>query len=210
MALLLNVSYLEKEKAKALGAKWDNQLKKWYVEDYRHYPDFYEWIEPKEKIDKEIICKSIFIVETNRKCCKCKKDTPVIGFGMKNFANIEDTFSIFHDFKEDLRLVAFFEPMPKSLLQYVKENYNFKKRYSQTVKDKYYSNGCKHCGALQGYFYLFEEYSSPFEVDTARELSIYEFPLKYDIVVEDIMEGAVNVVPCDSRLIHHMPIIMDS
>ena len=45
MALILKVSYGEKDEAKALGAKWNTQLKKWYVEKQKDYHKFIKWIE---------------------------------------------------------------------------------------------------------------------------------------------------------------------
>ena len=40
MALILQVPYEEKDEAKALGAKWNPQLRKWYVESRRDYHKF--------------------------------------------------------------------------------------------------------------------------------------------------------------------------
>ena len=37
MAVLLNVPYAEKDQAKALGAWWNNDLKKWYVPSEKNY-----------------------------------------------------------------------------------------------------------------------------------------------------------------------------
>ncbi len=193
MALLLNVPYAEKDEAKALGARWDNTLKKWYVEDYRHYPDFYKWITPEPEVLKYIIHKSVYVIEAVRTCHKCNSDTPVIGFGFKNFV-LDETMSVFYDFTDALRLVAFFEPMPEMLLKFVKEKY---------------ANGCIHCGTLQGKYFLFEEIDSPFEVMDADELSIYEFPLQYDIVLDEIDEGLINMVPYDEKLVHKMSVLLD-
>ena len=44
MSLLLNVPYAEKDEAKALGAKWNPELKKWYVENRKDYYKFKKWI----------------------------------------------------------------------------------------------------------------------------------------------------------------------
>lgn len=44
MTLLLNVNYAEKEAVKTLGARWNPELKKWYVENKGDYPEFKEWI----------------------------------------------------------------------------------------------------------------------------------------------------------------------
>lgn len=42
--LFLNVSYGEKDEAKVLGAKWNPECKKWYVENKENYPKFAKWI----------------------------------------------------------------------------------------------------------------------------------------------------------------------
>ena len=49
MALILKVPYGEKDEAKALGAKWNPQLKKWYVEKQKDYHKFIKWILGDEK-----------------------------------------------------------------------------------------------------------------------------------------------------------------
>lgn len=38
--LLLNVPYIEKDKAKKLGANWNPELKKWYVKNKKDYYKF--------------------------------------------------------------------------------------------------------------------------------------------------------------------------
>lgn len=40
MSLLLDVPYSEKDEAKKLGARWNPELKKWYVEDKKNYAKF--------------------------------------------------------------------------------------------------------------------------------------------------------------------------
>lgn len=40
----LIVPYVDKDKAKSLGAKWDMNLRMWYVEDAENLEDFLEWM----------------------------------------------------------------------------------------------------------------------------------------------------------------------
>lgn len=42
MGLLLNVPYAEKDEAKALGARWNPEIKKWYAPSPYKYPNFYK------------------------------------------------------------------------------------------------------------------------------------------------------------------------
>lgn len=60
MALLLNVAYAEKEEAKKLGARWNAELKKWYVQNREDYPKFKKWI-LKDKSEAVILCDYIYI-----------------------------------------------------------------------------------------------------------------------------------------------------
>lgn len=41
--LYLNVSYIEKDKVKALGARWNPELKKWYVKMDADFSLFAKW-----------------------------------------------------------------------------------------------------------------------------------------------------------------------
>ena len=44
MSLIIDVPYAEKDEAKSLGAKWNPNLKKWYVEERKNYYKFEKWI----------------------------------------------------------------------------------------------------------------------------------------------------------------------
>ena len=53
--LLLNVPYEEKDEAKSLGAKWNPELKKWYIQNTEDCGKFIKWIWKDYKDYKEII-----------------------------------------------------------------------------------------------------------------------------------------------------------
>ena len=42
----LNVSYKDKDKVKALGARWDSARKKWYVENIEDLNPFLNYLQP--------------------------------------------------------------------------------------------------------------------------------------------------------------------
>ena len=48
--LILNVPYKEKDQAKALGAKWNPDIKKWYVQNRQDYVKFCKWVVPQGNI----------------------------------------------------------------------------------------------------------------------------------------------------------------
>lgn len=180
MALLLEVPYEEKDEAKLLGAKWNASLKKWYVSDPKSYDKFRKWLD-----DKTIICNYLYIVEGKRICWKCKRETTVIALAIKDYyENDYDEMSKQYHYRwrtGSMCLIEDINSIPEKLQEYLDKIYNFKKRYSYTVKDKYLANGCQFCNALQGNQYLFDEPDSPFFLDSpevASKLKIHRISLK--------------------------------
>lgn len=82
MALIINVPYEEKDEAKALGAFWNSDLKKWYVKDRKNYQKFEKWFSASERYI--IACDNLYLIEAEKICWKCKKTTKVICFGIGN------------------------------------------------------------------------------------------------------------------------------
>jgi len=86
-----------------------------------------------------------------------------------------------------IRIASFVSPLPEEFLEYLKERYNFYYGYSNTTKSSYYSNHCKHCNVIQGYFFLFEEIESPFFSDIpgrAEKLILHRVKLKNDLIMD--------------------------
>lgn len=187
MALLLNVDYEEKDEAKALGAKWNPELKKWYIEDKVNYPKFKKWI-LREKDTAEVVCDFFYIVEGKQNCFRCGKETNVIGYGLENYLQIyRDEIPGYEWSSGEINIASSLEPLSLELLAYLKEKYNYYLGYSKTTKSNYYGNHCMHCNVLQGDFYLFGEVDSPFFIDTverAKGLILHKIILKYDQIID--------------------------
>ncbi len=190
MALYLNVPYEEKDEAKKLGAKWNPQLKKWYVEKRKDYRKFIKWIlGDKEQV--YILCDCFYIVEGIHTCFKCKNPTRVIGYGIKKYFDVcnpedygEEEAWNFED--DEIHIASNIHPLPAQLLNYLKEQYGYYESYSKTVNDSYLANHCSSCKVIQGNFYLFGEVDSPFWIDSenqAKKLKLYRVPLKNDVIV---------------------------
>ena len=187
--LLLNVPYEEKDEAKKLGARWNPDIKKWYVQNRRDYPKFYRWIVTQGDI---VVCNNLYVLEGSQNCFKCGRKTRVIGFGLEDFYDLRDC-----DFDENpsaeieyqsgvIRIAGPIDPIPGSILTYLRKNYNYKMRYSKTTKESHVNNCCDNCNVLQGDFYLFSEVESPFWIDSkekVKDLKIYRIPLKHDLVI---------------------------
>ncbi|WP_317368653.1 DUF5710 domain-containing protein [uncultured Tyzzerella sp.] len=196
--LILNVPYNEKDEAKSLGARWNAKIKKWYVQDNKDYYKFVKWIKPYGDI---VIIDHLYVVEGIQKCFKCGKDTRVIGFGVDKHLYIDTLLDNVSDDKqleiqfsnmleqineEDIHIVGAINPIPELLMEYLKNKYNYKLRYSKTTNRSSISNCCDNCDVLQGDFFLFYEVDSPFFIyseEDVKKLKIYKINLDNDIIV---------------------------
>ncbi|OUC51327.1 hypothetical protein B7939_07115 [Eggerthia catenaformis] len=193
--LLLNVPYIEKDKAKKLGAKWSPELKKWYVKNKEDYYKFISWIEPYGNI---VVIDALYLIEGIQKCFRCGKETRVIGFGIDKHFSIDKMYELQENYNEnikdaleeinqnDIHIVGPITPIPEVLMEYIKSKYNYKLRYSKTTKTSNISNCCEYCDVLQGDFFLFNEVDSPFFIhspEDVKKLKIYKIRLKHDLII---------------------------
>lgn len=187
--IYLNVPYVQKEEAKALGAKWDGDVKKWYYEgDVKNFPKFGKWLFDKYNDEGAVIVYDcITIIEAPRICHRCKKETRVVGFGVGMASWIEydcededkEGTYVITDPEEilnghDQMYIAWTDDeskVPPLILKYLKEHYNIKTGYSK-IAGKCFANHCDHCGALQGNNYVYEEVDCPFSTgkDNFKEM----------------------------------------
>lgn len=202
----LNVSYLEKEEVKKLGAKWNPERKQWYYigkpEDYIKFAKWLFNIETHERI--MILCDYVYIIEGKRECWKCGKETKVIGIGIEKFIEIYDTdeedeegnpiYGIkIQGFDNEKELYIGWcdeeKEIPSFLLKYLKENYTVKTGFSR-IAGRSFANHCEHCGAIQGNNYIFDEFDTPFSltecnfeknIEKIKELKIKKIKLKENI-----------------------------
>lgn len=196
--LILEVPYQEKDEAKRLGARWNPEIKKWYVERKEDYYKFAKWILPYGDI---VVCDSLYIIEGKRKCFKCKSDTRVIAFAIESFACLDflryykegdEEYQQYMEYlsqainSDEIQILGPIEPIPKPILEYIQDKYNYKMRYSKTTQESHYNNCCDNCDVLQGDFFLYEEVDSPFFIDSiekVKALKIYKVMLKSDIII---------------------------
>lgn len=220
--LILNVPYSEKDEAKALGARWNPQIKKWYVRNKEDYYKFIRWIEPYGNM---VIIDELYLVEGIQKCFRCGKETRVIGFGVDKHLSVDEIRELQEDYggdiknvletginQEDIHIVGPINPIPDPLMKYIQKKYNYKMRYSQTTRSSNVCNCCEHCDVLQGDFYLFNEVDSPFFIyspEDVKKLKIYKIPLEYDLIVnaddgwasfDEMFKRYGNIVPLDIKL----------
>lgn len=177
--LLLNVPYTEKDEAKALGAKWNPSEKSWVApgSTYNEYKKYSRWFD-----GSIIVQNELYLIDAARICWKCGKTTKVVCFALKNYVDINSQYLDYHYF-----LTSMITKMPGEVFNHIQGHYNFKEKYSNTIKGKCWANCCSHCDSLQGNNYLFYELDSPFYADApekARQLTMYRISLPFDMCVD--------------------------
>ena len=93
------------------------------------------------------------VIPHYEECWRCKKETGVIlGVSVKNDKYKEVSFEKFSDegVPEFLLSNGVFEQLSKNKIGVLK------KRYSKTRGESYLSNGCFHCDAIMGNFFIFQ------------------------------------------------------
>lgn len=190
MALYLNVPYEQKDLVKALGAKWDQIRKQWYVTDKFDYYKYFDWF-PEVYEQCDLVCDYMYIVEAPRKCNKCKNDTSVVGLAFQNFFSIKkDENGNLIGYRYNNKYLNFFtlddETDNTQLEFFLKKHFRYYYSYSKTMRDSYIANHCEHCGAIQGNHYLYEEPSGPFfDIDNAddevkKRINLYKITFTED------------------------------
>lgn len=196
--LFLNVPYHEKEYAKALGARWNPQFKKWYATRPDEYYKFARWILP---IGSLIVLDNLYLVEGIRTCFKCGMPTRLVALGVDKHIDLsdddygmeseeefnnpnsyvrgiklldknEDWLKVMNDFIDsDTIFISGEMNLPSGpLLDFLQRNYNYKMRYSYTTKDSDYRFCCDHCDILQGDFFVYHEVDTPFFLDSIEKI----------------------------------------
>ena len=186
--LFINVPFSEKDEAKSLGAKWNPERKKWFVEDKKNYPKFKKWILSDDEGGHMILCDHYYIVVGLHTCFKCKKQTEVIGFGIENFYEMYDVDEGDNDkgyeyYQNEIHIGSQLEPLPENMLSYLNTKYKYYNGYSKTTDSNYFGNHCIHCGVLQGNWHIFDEVDSPFFIENseaASALKLFKVTLKED------------------------------
>lgn len=178
MPIYLDVPYEEKDEAKALGARWNGNVRRWFVPDGRDVVAFRRWVP-----------ESIYLVLGKRTCWKCGKSTEVAGFGIPYYLSEDEgeEEDVLEEFEEighrgidtvvadRLSIRGGIGCVPTEIRGYLRWRCGYKVAYSRMEHGEYLANTCTHCGALQGRFFLFGEVDSPFFIDSMERLEALEF-----------------------------------
>lgn len=174
----LIVPFAEKDEAKRLGARWDNEHRLWYVPEGVNLSAFERWL-PKSPTVRS---NRYFIAQSACRCWNCREKTKVFGFilpsGHETFEPYEDGRGEWHR-HDDLTIVYYVTDLFPSVASRIN---SFSKRYrldfSKTTQSSYWMNHCEYCGAKQGDFHMYCEPGgafSPTDEHSASGIVLHEF-----------------------------------
>lgn len=164
MKLYLNVPFAEKENAKALGARWNQALKLWYVEIKDAInPALYQWFIQDSAY--HLLAEYYTIVVADKSCWKCHEQISVSTFLLDDYYELsqyeDDALGLSFLNWESVHNQSFVSNITlldqSALAEIVKENPHYRKTYSKTLNGAYFANNCPHCHMLQGDFNLYQE-----------------------------------------------------
>lgn len=173
----LKVPYLQKDKAKALGARWDRDSKCWWIPFNIDPTPFAQWVpmqdeqllyrdllpldpEEFESYGKRGSVEVVFVPWT---CWKCEKET------LAFHGAVDRAISITH---------LLYQPHVLEELDKIRKRMGLdpfgciKPRFSRTLGSSYVSQGCRHCDALIGEHPLWEDFN---EVFSTLDITRYRF-----------------------------------
>jgi hypothetical protein len=157
MKVYLAVPYEEKDKAKALGARWDPRHRCWYAGDQGALAAFERWL-PKWALEPgETIRLPVLLLPTT--CYLCHRDiTCVVGLRLPEDCGVEPSVVV-----DDVEYLALddccdvldllLDPSVRAALTIGPLLY----RRTRIRPEGYLANVCSHCGSTQGAFPLYED-----------------------------------------------------
>jgi hypothetical protein len=189
MRIRLNVPFHEKDKAKELGARWDQNAKTWYLWDYAKIDEFSEWLDGDYCI---YITEKLYLAKGIRECWHCGKGTPVYSVGATKTAYKDKEWKFYPRFYLVNNVSGYSKAFETVLRQ---TNGQFRISYSKTTGTSYLNNHCSGCGRMQGDNFLYEEIDavfSPTEAKDAEGIRLMEFSLEFDIGMLGCMFFSIN------------------
>lgn len=146
MNILLNVPYAEKNLTKQQGAKWNPQLKSWYIDDVSKISAVSKWLGK-----CNIICETLYLLKKKQTCWKCRKNTAVYMLATDKSYALDDGFRC----NNNIQLLTYVKAMPPKLSEYMR-NCLYYPSFSKTINEKYFINHCSFCKSVQGDNFLHE------------------------------------------------------
>lgn len=172
--IYLNVPFEEKDQAKAMGAWWDPQNKKWYLKDRSKISSFTKWIakeDTQNNSGKFELVSPVYIVKSRSNCWKCHNKSEVFCLAsegvIENGTRISD-FIVFSN-------ISWMAEELKEIFSRISSK--FRIDFSKTQESKLYMNHCQHCDAKMGDFFMHDEPGGAFVPENenqANSIQLYQ------------------------------------
>jgi uncharacterized protein DUF5710 len=145
----------EKSEVQALGARWDADSKRWYIDSTEASARFSRWL-PEAEHDEEFTITSTtsYVAAAMTSCQRCHSSIEVICIHCESGTVSGEPLTQFtvSDLREmDEALARQLQPWP-----------NFRKVGGPDDGMSYFANHCPRCGSLQEDMYLHSEPGEPF------------------------------------------------
>lgn len=194
----LDVPFAEKDKARALGARWDPAGKTWYMPAGLDPRPFQRWRPTSEdEADTELV-PPVFSVESRTACWKCGTDTRVATVAATSFVCLSEPEG---RIEPNLYLFSGIWHLPSQLLEAMRQiNTGYRRRFSKTAVANYFMNNCS-CGAQLGDFFMHSEPGGaffPMSPDAARAIRLRQLDVRGRLAI-----GASPSMACPNLILDY-------
>jgi hypothetical protein len=160
----LNVPFAEKDCARDLGARWDPEVKRWYVPEHFPVQPFARW--HASIVDVLLMVAPVPLIQATAVCWKCRGRSPVFCLACRDVRESSDTRASYqHD--DELLLISDLISVDRQIQQHLRAvASDYRPDWSNTKGHRCWMNHCRDCGAKMGDFFLHCEPDGPFCVPT--------------------------------------------
>ncbi|MGV8842699.1 MAG: DUF5710 domain-containing protein [Pseudomonas sp.] len=198
----LKVPFSQKDEVKSLGARWDPNLKTWYVPEGVEIAPLSRWLpvteHPDLKHEPEFCVRApyYYVMESISDCWSCSNWTRVFSFKLpeeyEEFDSVDDEDEDFalmsnlgewkcHGYRGTVSNVDSLSPQVAKQIRRFTDK--FKHAYSKTAGSRYVMNHCEHCGAKLGDFFMHSEPGGAFfptSPDEAQRMTLFRINERFD------------------------------
>lgn len=158
----LNVPFAEKDSARELGARWDPEIKRWYVPEHMAVQPFARWHSGGAPADAMLMIAPILLLEAVATCWKCRRRSPVFCLACHDVRETGDARPS-DPHNEELLLISDLTAVDGRIQQHLRALAgDYCPDWSGTKGIRCWMNHCRDCGAKMGDFFLHCEPGGPF------------------------------------------------
>ena len=165
--IYLNVPFSEKDSARELGARWDPEIKRWYVPDQMALHPFARWNAGHPPADELRMVAPVLLIEAAATCWRCRCRSPVFCLACHDVREPSDRRPSDPD-NDELLLISDLTSVERRIQQHLRKiAAGYRPDWSSTKGERCWMNHCYECGAKMGDFFLHCEPTGPFCVPTS-------------------------------------------